>query len=61
MQKFKIIGKPLLGEKYVHGRRIRKKKEYVRAEGGAHLPIAHTLRLPEPTKNHKSSGWKKEK
>ena len=23
MQKFKIVGKPLLGEKYVHGRRIR--------------------------------------
>ena len=27
MQKFKIIGKPLLGEKYVEGRKERKKKE----------------------------------
>ena len=25
-------------------------KEYACAEGGAHLPIAHALRLPEPTK-----------
>ena len=26
------------------------------AEGGAHLPIAHALRLPEPTKTNKSEG-----
>ena len=30
--------------------------EYACAEGGAHFPIAHALRLPEPTKNTKSEG-----
>ena len=44
MQKFNIIGKPLLGEKYVEGK---KKKNIAFARGGAHLPIAHELRLPE--------------
>ena len=27
MEKFKIVGKPLLGEKYVEGKRKRKKKK----------------------------------
>ena len=46
MQKFKIVGKPLLGEKYVEGRRKKKKKKNIAfARGVAHLPIAHALRL----------------
>ena len=31
-------------------------KEYAYAEGGAHVPIAHALRLPEPIKKPKSEG-----
>ena len=31
-------------------------KKYACAEGGAHLPIAQALRLPEPTKKNKSEG-----
>ena len=38
---FNFLGKPLLGEKYVEGRR----KNIAFARGGAHLPIAHALRL----------------
>ena len=70
MQKFKIIGKPLLGEKYVEGKKEEEERimpilvattsalawkpcvstHYVRTNivfprGGAHLPIAHALRL----------------
>ena len=30
--------------------------QYAFAEGGAHLPIAHALRPPEPTQKTKSSG-----
>ena len=30
--------------------------KYACAEGGAHLPIAHALCLPEPTKKNKSEG-----
>ena len=33
-----------------------KSNKYACSEGGAHLPIAHKLRLPEPTKNPKSEG-----
>ena len=46
MPKFKIVGKPLLGEKYVEGKkeRRRKKKEYACAEGVDHLPIVQAGR-----------------
>ena len=38
---------------------IRPRQKYIKIcvrRGGAHLPIAHTLRLPEPTKKQKSEG-----
>ena len=46
MQKFKIIGKPLLGES-TWKEEEKRKKNIAFARGGAHLPIAHALRLPE--------------
>ena len=30
--------------------------QYMCADGGAHLPIVHALRLPEPTQKTKSEG-----
>ena len=53
MHKFKIVVKPLLGEKYVEG----KKKDIGAPRGGAHLFIAHALcvhRIAEKSK------WKEE-
>ena len=35
---------------------IRRDNEYACTEGGAPLPIAHALRLPEPTNKPKSDG-----
>ena len=32
-------------------RNFQKPSKYACAEGGAHIPIAHAPRLPEPTKN----------
>ena len=46
---FNFLGKPLLVEKYVEGRkkkeRRKRRKNIAFARGGAHLPIAHALRL----------------
>ena len=42
MRKFKIIGKPLLGEKYVHGKR--KKKNNAKFSGHYVYPRTETVR-----------------
>ena len=48
MQKFKIIGKPLLGEKYFEGkRRIKSSSHYVRQL--THNVRAHELRSDQCT------------
>ena len=43
MQKFKIIGKPLLGEKYVEGRRIMPSL-VATTSASTHNVLAHALR-----------------
>ena len=43
MQKFKLIGKPLVWEKYAHGRRKRKKEYRVRQRG---CSLTHSARTP---------------
>ena len=47
MQKFKIIGKPLLGEKYVEGKKKKKEKSLVATTSAlarTHNVRAHALR-----------------
>ena len=52
MQKFKIVGKPLLGEKYVEGKKKKKERKIMpslvvttSALARTHNVRAHTLRL----------------
>ena len=61
MQKFKIIGKPFLGEKYVSACCPPRNND-LRGEGGAEVPILeknsknnsdHTLKLLDGYKNNK--------
>ena len=48
MHKFKIIGKPLLGEKYVEGRRRKegRKKNNAKFIGHYVRPCMHNVRAP---------------
>ena len=45
MQKFKIIGKPLLGEKYVEGRRRKEEEEEYRVRQRG-CSLTHSARTP---------------
>ena len=45
MQKFKIIGKPLLGEKYVEGKKEEERKNNAKFSGHYVRPRTHAQRL----------------
>ena len=56
MQKFKIIGKYLLGEKYVEGKKERKKKNNAKFSGHYVHPRTHNVRA-HALRSHQKCEW----